>query len=161
MPTHISRLVCGVHEFLGGSDYVWESFLHVASFLDHPRSYDARESRDRKNIIDRLNLLLLDGAESAFFSQPQDNTLHLAAILTYRQPFTTFLSDKSRLNQAMPKSSWRPLHLAVQEGQSDRVQELIAAGAEKAPQDVYSRIPAYYTNGLEMVERQRIIDLLA
>ncbi|CAM1503120.1 Fc.00g078960.m01.CDS01 [Cosmosporella sp. VM-42] len=119
---HVEKPLKSLDEELGQGPggFMLQAFLKIAGGLYEytnlqTRAQSKTAARPRRLLLERLNLLLEDGAEKPFLTH--SSSLHHAVLLN------------KGTNEKWPKSLWTPLHLAVQQKQLDMVEQLVLAGA--------------------------------
>ncbi|KAJ2981655.1 hypothetical protein NUW58_g6636 [Xylaria curta] len=158
LPSIVVEVSEAADALLGGKEggYVLQAFKNIAEFLDTIVSYDHEEVREhRRATLERLRLLLRDGAQDHFLKHPYENTAHLLVLLGGPKHLGRTLSLGTMCNMQWLLSGWTPLHLAAQEGKKEMVEILLKYGARKNVKDIHGRFPVKYARLLgkyELVE---------
>ncbi|KAM0433461.1 hypothetical protein ACHAPT_004341 [Fusarium lateritium] len=165
LPRAVLEEMRAVHQVLGrwGGSYLFQSFLLTAELLDSSQPLIVGSTMDdRKSLVNRLWLLLDDGAEETFTGN-YELTAHLLILMEGRsekekllreQELDRVLGKGGNANRQWVKSGWSALHVAAQEGRLSAAKALLRHGAKVDLKDNHGMTAKHYAeeNGLtEMV----------
>ncbi|KAF4461322.1 NACHT and Ankyrin domain [Fusarium albosuccineum] len=156
LPQLVIEEMCATHQLLGRGEggYLIQAFAITAQLLDIPNPFgDDSTKEKRTSIVNRLWLLLDDGAEEYFYDKEGMSKAHLLVLLDGRKKvekaarlrqFDEVLHSGSNINLQWPRSGWTALHLAAQEGKLGAVQKLLQHGAKTNMKDKHGKTAMDY-----------------
>ncbi|KAF5001049.1 hypothetical protein FDECE_11064 [Fusarium decemcellulare] len=170
LPKLVVEEMSATHRLLrrGEGGYLVQAFVCTAQLLDIPDLFgDDSTKAKRTSVVNRLWLLLDDGAEETCCDREDMSKVHLLVLLNGRKK----LEKASRLRQLdetlksgfdvnfqWPHSGWTALHLAAQEGKLEAVQKLLHHGAKTNVKDKHGKTAMDYAGDKGCTE---VVALLA
>jgi hypothetical protein len=144
---------------LGGKTggFTYQAFIIISDLLDTVVPFEAKSTKEqRQEVIDRLELLLEDGAADTY--RTHSSSLQLAVLLDKKEVFNKLLSQRWNTDEAWPKSGWTALHLAAQENKKDFVDILLTTNTTPNTRDKFGLTPLHYASKAGHAEIQRLLE---
>lgn len=161
LPAAIAIQGKAVHSLLSAQPggYVLQAFKLVAEILDDVVPYDQLEAKvNRESTIERLRVLLTDGARQSLFNHPYEYSAHLYVVLYQPKRLQALLSSGIDPNIEWKHSRLTPLHVAAQEGKQEMVKILLSFRARKSMKDLHDQLPVDYARAAGHTEIVKLLE---